>query len=277
MATYLLTWNPNKWDWDDRKEDIQRQREKGYVDGRWSCGTNKRIRKGDRIFLLRQGREPRGLVASGTALGGVVEDFHWMESQADQGILARYVEVRFDIVLDAEREPIFRRDWLGSGVYASVHWNTQVSGISIPDDVAQQLERDWARFLAQNNYLQSRAAEADSVLLDEPEDTSGYVEGAVRRVSVNAFERNSEARRACIRQHGLRCVVCGFDFEKFYGILGVGYIQVHHLVPLSAIGGEYMLDPGRDMRPVCPNCHVMLHRRTPPYLIEELQGQLHQP
>ena len=56
----------------------------------------------------------------------------------------------------------------------------------------------------------------------------------------------------------------------FYGELGRDYIHVHHLKPLADIKDEYELDAVKDLRPVCPNCHSMLHRRTPALSIEEL-------
>ena len=37
-----------------------------------------------------------------------------------------------------------------------------------------------------------------------------------------------------------------------------GYIHVHHLRGLSDVGGEYVVDPVNDLRPVCPNCHAVL-------------------
>jgi predicted HNH restriction endonuclease len=40
---------------------------------------------------------------------------------------------------------------------------------------------------------------------------------------------------------------------------------------LSEIGGEYIVDPVADLRPVCPNCHAVLHRRIPAYSIEEVR------
>jgi 5-methylcytosine-specific restriction enzyme A len=44
-----------------------------------------------------------------------------------------------------------------------------------------------------------------------------------------------------------------------YGKVADGYIHVHHLRPLSEINGEYVVDPVQDLRPVCPNCHAVLH------------------
>lgn len=49
-----------------------------------------------------------------------------------------------------------------------------------------------------------------------------------------------------------------------------GLIHVHHLKPLGEVGEGYLLDPVADLRPVCPNCHAMLHRRKPALGIDEL-------
>lgn len=62
------------------------------------------------------------------------------------------------------------------------------------------------------------------------------------------------------QKHGTACAVCGIDFEKVYGELGKGFIHVHHTVPIHTIGEEYTINPGKDLIPVCPNCHAMLHR-----------------
>ena len=99
-----------------------------------------------------------------------------------------------------------------------------------------------------------------------------YVEGAVRQVQVNVYERDRAARQACINHYGPTCVVCGLVFEERYGILGRGYIHVHHLVPMSEIGASYKVDPIEDLRPICPNCHAMVHRRNPPYSVEDVRG-----
>ena len=106
---------------------------------------------------------------------------------------------------------------------------------------------------------------------NEVDDRGTYVEGAVCRVMVNAYERNPKARRRCIDFHGTKCYICGFDFFKAYGPIAEGFIHVHHLRELSEIQSEYKVDPIKDLRPVCPNCHAVLHRRKPSYSIEEVK------
>ncbi len=101
-----------------------------------------------------------------------------------------------------------------------------------------------------------------------------FLEGSVTRISVNRYERNLTARKQCIQHYGTSCCICKFNFEEMYGELGQGFIHIHHLIPISDIAEEYVVDPIVDLRPVCPNCHAMLHRRNPPYSISEIQALL---
>lgn len=112
--------------------------------------------------------------------------------------------------------------------------------------------------------------------VDYPEDDEKLYEGALMTVKANKYERNQKARRECVAKKGYRCLVCGKDFEEQYGSIGKGFIHVHHLTPISSIGKEYELNVDKDLAPVCPNCHYMLHRHNPPYTIEELKEKLEQ-
>jgi 5-methylcytosine-specific restriction protein A len=98
----------------------------------------------------------------------------------------------------------------------------------------------------------------------------------VQRILVNRYERDQRAREKCIERYGARCDLCNFDFEAVYGSAMAGFIQVHHLKPLSDVGTEYQVDPVRDLRPVCPNCHAVLHHREPPYSLDEVRQFLAQ-
>jgi hypothetical protein len=100
------------------------------------------------------------------------------------------------------------------------------------------------------------------------------VEGARITIEVSRIERDSTARKKCIQIYGASCIVCGFNFELTYGELGSGFIHVHHLSPLSGAKGPRKVDPKVDLRPVCPNCHEMLHRENPPITIEAMKARI---
>ena len=101
-----------------------------------------------------------------------------------------------------------------------------------------------------------------------------YSETASITVKANKYEKDRNARKRCVEHYGARCAVCEFDFEKTYGALGRGCVRVHHIVPVALLHPAYELDPVRDLRPVCSNCHYMLHRTDPAYSIDQLRGLL---
>ncbi len=101
--------------------------------------------------------------------------------------------------------------------------------------------------------------------------TEQLKEGTKNTSSTVFYERNSRARDLCLHHYGYNCSVCKMEFERKYGDIGKGFIHVHHLTEISSIREEYYVDPIKDLRPVCPNCHAMLHKRKPAYSIEELK------
>lgn len=148
------------------------------------------------------------------------------------------------------------------------------------------LEPKWRRYfteeelatarerLSQFGYFTRKATRSRSsgaLSADELPDAATYPKGAKTSLIVSAYERNSAAREACIDHYGATCFVCGFDFEHGYGELGKGRIHVHHLTPFASRDGARETNPVVDLRPVCPNCHWMLHQRNPPIPVAELK------
>jgi 5-methylcytosine-specific restriction protein A len=116
--------------------------------------------------------------------------------------------------------------------------------------------------------------QAEALAIEEVPEAPDYVEGATKLIYVNYYERNPQARKKCIEHYGMKCVACGFDFESVYGEAGKGFIHVHHVVPLSEVGSSYVVDPVEDLRPLCANCHAVVHRTVPALTISELLATL---
>ena len=131
----------------------------------------------------------------------------------------------------------------------------------IADDVSLALHQEWIGVVDGEQFS----------LPEEIPHSHTFREGAQRIITVNSYERNSRARQACIEHHGTLCTICGFDFYEQYGEMGNGFIHVHHLTPIAEIGDEYELDAINDLRPVCPNCHAMIHSRIPAYTIDDVK------
>jgi hypothetical protein len=69
----------------------------------------------------------------------------------------------------------------------------------------------------------------------------------------------------------LNCEACDFNFNEFYGERGNGYIECHHLLPVSqmSINHKTKLD---DLCLLCSNCHRIIHRKTPWLTLKELKA-----
>lgn len=93
---------------------------------------------------------------------------------------------------------------------------------------------------------------------------------------VNSYERNSVVRKKCIDIYGTNCFICSFNFKEKYGELAKDFIHVHHLRTLSEIKEEYEVDPMNDLRPVCPNCHAVIHLKKPALSIQEVKDIIYQ-
>jgi len=113
-----------------------------------------------------------------------------------------------------------------------------------------------------------------SVIPEEVDSSATYLEGATKTITVNAYERSRGARAKCIEHYGWACGVCEYDMAELYGTFGEGVIHVHHLRELSVLGEEYEVDPINDLRPVCPNCHAILHTVSPAMTIKHLRKVL---
>jgi 5-methylcytosine-specific restriction protein A len=105
---------------------------------------------------------------------------------------------------------------------------------------------------------------------DYIEEITIFHEGKQNKYLTNVYERNPRAREACLKHHGYKCIICGFDFEKFYGEIGKGIIHVHHVNKIAQINGEHEIDPIKELVPVCPNCHTVIHSRREMYSIDEM-------
>ncbi|WP_305372003.1 HNH endonuclease [Photobacterium leiognathi] len=141
------------------------------------------------------------------------------------------------------------------------------SGLGKKTDVSAQNQIDKLYF--------NQASETEVTSAQEVSGKVVYTEGAVKQVLVNQYERDPKAREECIRHYKCLCNICGFDFREHYGVYGEGFIEVHHIKPLHEIRSSYIVNPTKDLIPVCSNCHSILHRGKEPLSVSELKALLH--
>ncbi|MCY7905577.1 HNH endonuclease [Bacillus inaquosorum] len=160
-----------------------------------------------------------------------------------------------------------------------IHWSSNWSHLYIKLTKTPVIHGDLDNKQLENAFLNISCSLLGLILsllpLEEvaiEEGAVGLPEGALKRIEVNRYERSTFNRQACLTFHGYICKVCEFDFKQKYGKLGEGFIHIHHIIPVSELGSNYKVNPETDLVPICPNCHAMIHRRNPPYTVDELKN-----
>lgn len=115
-------------------------------------------------------------------------------------------------------------------------------------------------------------------LLVEDDLEGEYAEGKILFRVHRLRERNRDLIKKkkdfVFQQTGrLSCEVCGFDFQKRYGLLGRGFAECHHVVPLSSLSYSGVTSI-KDLAITCANCHRMFHRSSVWLSVAALQNQL---
>ncbi|MDP3298031.1 MAG: HNH endonuclease [Thermodesulfovibrionia bacterium] len=255
MPAILLTWNPDRFSWDDLRKNANQVAKTKKLETRWSCGNSKNIPIGTRFFMVRLGVEPKGIIGSGYTLSKPFKDKHW---ERDNDI-ALYVRIVFHML--KENPSVSLRELQRK--LPKVKWNPQASGVSIKDQNAiKWLEDIWE---------QRTQEEKSTIPIHENTENIDFKEGKRIKYEATRIERKVQAKKICISHYGSSCAVCGVTLSEFYGPIATGLIHVHHLNPISESDSERSVDPITELRPVCPNCHAVIHLKTPPYRIDELQ------
>ncbi len=255
--TYLFAWNPIHETPPSLKKEIEILKRHNSVVIDWRSGSRLKLPIGSRAFMIRLGSEPKGLIGSGWTRTEPIDSPPWLKIEFD--VLRETPYIPFEIL--QQRPP-----------FSKFKWSIQGSGVQLPDTIASHLEILWEKQMsgkqlskpsADDNLSNAESIkrivgqDLDALLLEELTLKEG---GKVQRFT-NYYERRPNVRVAAIYHHGTTCNICGFDFEEYYGIHGAGFIEVHHLRPVSGMVKETTINPRTEMTTVCSNCHRMLHRR----------------
>lgn len=124
---------------------------------------------------------------------------------------------------------------------------------------------------------EEKAVEEEGDYNDSFESEATHLEGAKISYFTTKYERKPLLKNQAVKLHGTTCCVCGFNFKAFYGEYAEGFIHIHHLLPVSELGGEKPVNPATDLVPVCANCHSIIHRKKDRTLsIDELKEMIQQ-
>lgn len=154
---------------------------------------------------------------------------------------------------------------------------------TIPASRASNYWRNGVRAISQNVFekIKGRAKLGTPVINKNKAETlndrevllESIQEGSPKACFSTAYERSKALREQAIAIHGTSCAACGFSFKSVYGEYGEGYIQIHHIFPVSEFDKPRAVNPELELVPLCANCHAIVHRRKGRTLsIEELKN-----
>lgn len=148
MNNWLLSWNADKWHWEDYEEAVEITKSGKVYSDCWTCNS-RQPKVGERIYLIKLGNMPRGIIASGKVKSEVYEREHWDEAKREQGQLAKIIDVDFDHIVDYENDKILVQNELNK-LFPNQTWSPIGSGISIQSEIIEELERVWNNVINNN-------------------------------------------------------------------------------------------------------------------------------
>ena len=112
----------------------------------------------------------------------------------------------------------------------------------------------------------------DRLETDENSARASMTEGALGTITAQTHRRNSMAREQCLANFQPPiCQVCSLDFVEAYGSEFGDCLHVHHLNPMALADGDRPVDPAKDLVPLCPNCHSVIHAHGTLRSIDEVR------
>ena len=141
-VSWLLSWNPNYWTWDDFGAAREATHQGKTYTERWSC-SSRQPRVGDKAYLLRTGMPPKGIIAAGNIVTEPYEAPDWDEEKAAQGKTRWYVDVSFSRIQDPITDPFVSEADLAQITVDQQVWSPQSSGIEIKARSAGVLNKLW--------------------------------------------------------------------------------------------------------------------------------------
>lgn len=143
---WLLTWNPDNWNWEDYEEVCNSTKEGEKTTVPWTCAS-KQPMIGDEVFLIKTGKQPRGIIAHGRVLKASYEAPHYAPEKAAVGIMSGHIDVEYDWIQHYEKEEMLLQDDLKEK-FPQQQWSPMGSGIEIKGEYLPELRKIWKELIS---------------------------------------------------------------------------------------------------------------------------------
>lgn len=137
MSVFLLTWNPEQFSTggDGSATGLLDYHEGDEI--RWSC-RSKQPQFGDTVYLIRLGKEPRGIIAKGVVTQAPFNDSDWKDKDQNRS----YIKFELQDLRQSCQAGLLPMLLLKAALPDQT-WSSQTSGIAIKTDVSAPLADLW--------------------------------------------------------------------------------------------------------------------------------------
>lgn len=195
---FLLTWKKSRWPHSNiilMCEAFERQ---GYVEENWRIHAHRQAKVGDRVFLLRQGKGPKGIFGMGTITGPAFGD-------AGSGKRKMMVPIRFSAFTDPEAR-LLVDEVQTHDILPATKIRAQASGDGLTSEQSAALERLVLEEFESASLIGPNQGD------DAPFDPKSIIDARERISRTIAQRRGQKAfRDALITAYDGRCAITGCD------------------------------------------------------------------
>lgn len=292
-TTFLIAWNPDKWnEWPGGYKTIVEQVNSGktYTES-WTV-YNSSAMPGDICYLMRLGSEPRGILAKGIVKTKIYQAPHWDPEKAKRGILTNHADIEFTEMIDFATDDIVSWDDL-KVLFPTQSWTPENSGIIVKDECLPDLDDLWE--IAYANAINSQVDKHHSRhvvpitdvqrINSEKEDSNPKLEDEspcetasedyiysptpekradIENIKASSpkgtYPRDEKRKHNALLRSGFTCEANPSHESFISKRTGKRYVETHHLIPLEYWESfEYSLDVEANIVTLCSNCHNLIH------------------
>jgi Domain of unknown function (DUF3883) len=133
MTAFLLTWKESGWPYENIVRMVNEIEANGHVDEPWRIVAHNLAKRGDRVWVLKQGRGPKGVFGVGEITGPPTR------GEAGNGKIQWMAPIRFNAFVDPKQQLLIDEKTV-STILRPNQLNAQASGYPLDDEQSDALD-----------------------------------------------------------------------------------------------------------------------------------------
>jgi hypothetical protein len=232
----VFTWVPEGWPHPELVKFVDKFKSEGQVDEPWTCAAHKKIRPGDRVYLLKQ-RKPIGIFGIGRVLSEPARRKEIESGRGEWEVVLRFDASQGDVLCDPLEAFFVNEEQLLAIPVPKEQWQRRASGTTLAEEAARAIDEKIASasskalWILQKDVDEAVVEVADQIMLSRTGQgflLSPGVRRAIELRAVDLAKQHYEQRGYSVKVEGkpydLLCTCEGRDsiYVEVKGTQGLG-------------------------------------------------------